>query len=114
MGKRMTHGSHDHGDDPRNAGILISVNGEMLPRDKAVVSVLDSGGMPGDGVRILHWYGAVERSTGFGPPPAPELPSLPGPLRRIADAARPFHEETRRCRLPGGGMKATDSDAAAT
>ena len=36
--------------DPRNRDILISVNGELLPRDKAVVSVFDSGFMMGDGV----------------------------------------------------------------
>ena len=36
--------------DPKNANILISVNGELLPRDKAVVSVFDSGFVLGDGV----------------------------------------------------------------
>jgi branched-chain amino acid aminotransferase len=36
--------------DPRNAAILISVNGELKPRAEAVVSVFDSGFMLGDGV----------------------------------------------------------------
>jgi len=36
--------------DPRNASILISVNGELKPRAEAVVSVFDSGFMLGDGV----------------------------------------------------------------
>jgi len=36
--------------DPKNANILISVNGELLPRDRAVVSVFDSGFVLGDGV----------------------------------------------------------------
>jgi branched-chain amino acid aminotransferase len=36
--------------DPRNASILISINGELKPRDQAVVSVFDSGFMLGDGV----------------------------------------------------------------
>lgn len=36
--------------DPRNAEILISINGELLPRDKAMVSVFDSGFILGDGV----------------------------------------------------------------
>ncbi len=41
---------HDIAVDPRNANILISVNGELLPREKAVVSVFDSGFILGDGV----------------------------------------------------------------
>ena len=36
--------------DPRNASILINVNGELKPREQAVVSVFDSGFMLGDGV----------------------------------------------------------------
>ncbi len=36
--------------DPRNASILIDVNGELKPRSEAVVSVFDSGFMLGDGV----------------------------------------------------------------
>jgi branched-chain amino acid aminotransferase len=36
--------------DPRNASILINVNGELKPRGEAVVSVFDSGFMLGDGV----------------------------------------------------------------
>lgn len=46
----MTSGSHDYLDDPRNGEILISINGEMFPRDEAKVSVFDSGFMLGDGV----------------------------------------------------------------
>jgi branched-chain amino acid aminotransferase len=36
--------------DPRNAAILINVNGELKARAEAVVSVFDSGFMLGDGV----------------------------------------------------------------
>ena len=36
--------------DPRNADILININGELRPRAEAVVSVFDSGFMLGDGV----------------------------------------------------------------
>ena len=36
--------------DPRNADILINVNGELKARAEAVVSVFDSGFMLGDGV----------------------------------------------------------------
>src|SRR5215469_10404000 len=60
----MTQGSHDsrgthHAtDDPRNRDILIYVNGELYPRDRAMVSVFDSGFILGDGVweglRVHH------------------------------------------------------------
>jgi branched-chain amino acid aminotransferase len=46
----MAHGSHDYHDDPRNASILIDINGELLPRAQAVVSVFDSGFILGDGI----------------------------------------------------------------
>lgn len=36
--------------DPRNASILIDINGELKPRAEALVSVFDSGFMLGDGV----------------------------------------------------------------
>jgi branched-chain amino acid aminotransferase len=45
----MTKSMHDVS-DPRNASILINVNGELKPRGEAVVSVFDSGFMLGDGV----------------------------------------------------------------
>jgi branched-chain amino acid aminotransferase len=41
---------HDIKIDPRNQNILISVNGTLLPRAEAVVSVFDSGFILGDGV----------------------------------------------------------------
>ncbi len=46
----MTTGTHAYEPDPRNDGILISVNGELVPRGRAVVSVFDSGFVLGDGV----------------------------------------------------------------
>jgi branched-chain amino acid aminotransferase len=46
----MAMGSHDYHDDPRNADILISINGELKPRSEAMVSVFDSGFILGDGV----------------------------------------------------------------
>ena len=45
----MTGSMHDVS-DPRNASILININGELKPRQDAVVSVFDSGFMLGDGV----------------------------------------------------------------
>ncbi len=46
----MATGTHDHAEDSRNASILIWVNGDLVPRDRAVVSVFDSGFVLGDGV----------------------------------------------------------------
>ena len=46
----MAGGTHDYLDDPRNGSILISINGEIFPREEAKVSVFDSGFMLGDGV----------------------------------------------------------------
>jgi branched-chain amino acid aminotransferase len=46
----MAHGTHDHADDPRNADVLVWVNGDLRPRAEAVVSVFDSGFVLGDGV----------------------------------------------------------------
>jgi len=44
------HGVHDYTYDPRNADILVSINGELKHRDEATVSVFESGYMLGDGV----------------------------------------------------------------
>jgi branched-chain amino acid aminotransferase len=46
----MSTGTHDYSDDPRNERILVSVNGKLVPRAEAVVSVFDSGFVLGDGV----------------------------------------------------------------
>ena len=42
--------THQAEEDPRNSAVLIYVNGEMVPRSQAVVSVFDSGFMLGDGI----------------------------------------------------------------
>lgn len=46
----MAKGTHGYREDPRNAGILININGTIVPRAEAMVSVFDSGFMLGDGV----------------------------------------------------------------
>jgi branched-chain amino acid aminotransferase len=46
----MSTGSHEYLDDPRNAEILIYVNGTLVPRAEASISVFDSGFVLGDGV----------------------------------------------------------------
>lgn len=48
MNEQVT--THQAEDDVRNETILIWVNGRLLPRAEAVVSVYDSGFMLGDGV----------------------------------------------------------------
>ena len=46
----MPGGTHEYIQDPRNDNVLIYINGEMLPRPEAKVSVFDSGFLLGDGV----------------------------------------------------------------
>ncbi len=51
--------------DPRNDGVLLYVDGEFVPRERAVVSVFDAGFALGDGV----WEGLRRfcRSSGAWP-----------------------------------------------
>lgn len=46
----MTTGSHDALVDARNQNIMIHVNGTLVPRQEAMISVFDSGFILGDGV----------------------------------------------------------------
>lgn len=46
----MAQGSHDFAPDPRNENVLVYVNGDLVPRGQATVSVFDSGFILGDGV----------------------------------------------------------------
>src|SRR3954453_24150115 len=57
----MAKSMHDVS-DPRNASVLINVNGELKPRAEAVVSVFDSGFMLGDGV----WEGLRGHNSRLG------------------------------------------------
>ena len=53
-------GTHEHAADARNENILIDINGSLIPRADAKISVFDSGFILGDGV----WEGLrVERGT---------------------------------------------------
>src|SRR5213596_2652362 len=54
----MSTGTQHSSDDPRNERIVIWVNGDLLPRERAVVSVFDSGFVLGDGV----WEGLRVRN----------------------------------------------------
>jgi branched-chain amino acid aminotransferase len=72
----MAANLHDISIDPRNANILISVNGELYPRDKAMVSVFDSGFILGDGV----WEGLRLHDGG--------IPFLKGHIERLYEGAK--------------------------
>jgi branched-chain amino acid aminotransferase len=54
----MAQGTYDFEEDPRNERVLVWVNGELVPRERAVVSVFDAGFVLGDGV----WEGLRVRS----------------------------------------------------
>lgn len=72
----MGMGTHDHVDDPRNAEILVSVNGALVARAEAAISVFDSGFILGDGV----WEGLRLHKRG--------IPFLDQHLRRLHEGAR--------------------------
>ena len=43
-------GTHEYIEDPRNKTVLISINGDLFPREEAKISVFDAGFLLGDGV----------------------------------------------------------------
>jgi hypothetical protein len=51
-----------------------------------------------DGPWAPHWYGAVEKSSGFGPPETKPL-ELPDEARRLADRCRPYYQRLAELRL---------------
>ena len=62
----MKKSTHSAVDDPRNADVLIYINGEFFPRDEAKISVFDSGFLVGDGIweglRLHHGkFAFIER-----------------------------------------------------
>jgi hypothetical protein len=59
-----------------------------------------AGRRPTDGVWAPAWYDAVERSTGFeAPRRVATMADLDGPIRKIAEAARPYYDRLARHRL---------------
>ncbi|MFQ6006264.1 MAG: aminotransferase class IV [Woeseia sp.] len=46
----MVHGTHNAVADKRNDKVLIYINGDLVPRDRAKISVFDSGYLIGDGI----------------------------------------------------------------
>ena len=72
----MSTGTHEFAVDPRNEKILISINGELFPRAKAMVSVFDSGFILGDGV----WEGLRLHDGG--------IPFLKAHIERLYEGAK--------------------------
>ncbi|MCW2306237.1 sulfotransferase-like domain-containing protein [Rhodobium gokarnense] len=61
-----------------------------------------AGRRDSDGVWAPHWYGAVEKSTGFAPPSKPvAYDDLSDDLKPICDAARPLYERLAWYRIMG-------------
>lgn len=75
----MSKGTHEFADDPRNATVRISVNGRLVPRPEAVVSVFDSGFLMGDGV----WEGLRVHKG--------RIAFLDRHLRRLREGATAIH-----------------------
>jgi hypothetical protein len=57
-----------------------------------------AGPRASDGVWARHWYGAVERSTGFAPYALPRV-ELDAPKRQLFEECRPFYERLAPYRL---------------
>ncbi len=72
----MAYGAHAYQIDPRNEDILISINGDLVPRNEAKVSVFDSNFMLGDGI----WEG-LRLYEG-------KIPFLTAHLERLYEGAR--------------------------
>jgi sulfotransferase family protein len=68
-----------------------------IPWDRAMLS-WDRGRRDTDGPWAPHWYGAVEKSTGFGQPETDTV-ELPDEARRLADRCRPYYERLAGYRL---------------
>jgi hypothetical protein len=58
------------------------------------------GRHPTDGPWAPHWYGAVEKSTGFGPPETGRA-HLSAEDERLADRCRPYYERLAAYRIRG-------------
>ena len=83
--------------DPR--GTLSRLCASVGIAFDAAMLTWPAGRRDSDGVWAPAWYDAVERSTGFGAPPAEAAPDLPDALRRIAEAARPHFERLAAFKL---------------
>jgi len=80
------------------AGVLSKLCGALdISWDEAMLSWAP-GRRDTDGPWAPHWYGAVEASTGFGPPDDGPV-ELPEDARRLAERMRPYYEHLAAHRL---------------
>jgi len=68
-----------------------------IPWDRAMLR-WERGRRATDGPWAPHWYGAVEKSTGFEPPEIGSV-HLPDDARRLAERCRPYYEKLAAYRL---------------
>jgi Sulfotransferase domain len=79
-------------------GVLSELCGALaIPWDPPMLS-WPPGRRETDGVWAAHWYNAVEKSTGFGPPET-EPVELPAEAQRLADRCRPYYERLAAHRI---------------
>jgi hypothetical protein len=84
--------------DPRGALTALCA-GCGVAFDEAMLSWAP-GPRDSDGIWAPAWYGAVEKSTGFGAPQREaRLEDLPDALKRLAEAGQPLYERLARHRL---------------
>jgi branched-chain amino acid aminotransferase len=116
-------GSQDFAQDPRNAAALVSLNGQLVARHLARVSIFDGGFVVGDGVwegLRLHrgallfldqhldrlYWGAAKIRLDLGLP----RPALIAELRRVLDANRMHHGVHIRLMVTRGEKSAPNQD----
>ena len=68
-----------------------------IPWDPAMLG-WEPGRRDSDGPWAPHWYGAVEKSTGFGRPETDPV-ELPADAQEIADRCRPYYERLAAHRI---------------
>ena len=85
----MANSTHTYAPDNRNESILININGSLIAREQATVSVFDSGFILGDGI----WEGLRVHSGA--------IPFLGRHLKRLWEGAP--SQRRLRCR-PKKGM----------
>ena len=79
----MTHGAEHFPPDDRNASLRIHLNGKLVSRDEALVSVFDSGFVLGDGV----WEGIRVHNS--------RAAFLEAHLKRLYDGAKALQLEDK-------------------